>query len=48
VVFSGILRTQEPEVVAAFRRAGLRIERVVRKGKWVSGLARRATDGKTR
>ena len=39
VVFSGILRTQEKEVVAAFRRVGLRIERLVRKGKWVSGLA---------
>lgn len=39
VVFSGILRTQEREVVAAFRRAGLKIERLVRKGKWVSGLA---------
>ena len=41
VVFSGILRTQEAEVVAAFRRAGLRIDRLVRKGKWVSGLATR-------
>jgi ribosomal protein L11 methyltransferase len=39
VVFSGILRTQEREVVSAFRRAGLKIERLVRKGKWVSGLA---------
>ena len=39
LVFSGILRTQETEVVAAFRRAGLRIDRLVRKGKWVSGLA---------
>ena len=41
IVFSGILRTQEREVVVAFRRAGLHIERVVRKGKWVSGLARK-------
>jgi len=48
VVFSGILRTQEKEVVAAFRRASLRIERTVRKGKWVSGLATRIADGKTR
>ncbi len=39
LVFSGVLRVQEAEVVAAFRRAGLRIDRVVRKGKWVSGLA---------
>jgi ribosomal protein L11 methyltransferase len=48
IVFSGILRTQEKEVVAAFRRAGLRIDRVVRKGKWVSGLATRVPIGKTR
>jgi ribosomal protein L11 methyltransferase len=48
LVFSGILRTQEAEVVAAFRRAGLRIDRTVRKGKWVSGLATRTTGGKTR
>jgi len=41
LVFSGILRTQESEVIRAFRRAGLRIDRVVRKGKWVSGLATR-------
>ena len=40
VVFSGILRAQEKEVVAAFKRAGLRIDRLVRKGKWVSGLGR--------
>ena len=39
LVFSGVLRAQEAEVVAALRRAGLRIGRVVRKGKWVSGLA---------
>jgi len=48
LVFSGILRTQESEVVAAFRRAGIRIDRLVRKGKWVSGLATRAVNGKTR
>ncbi len=48
LVFSGILRAQEAEVVAAFRRGGLRIERLVRKGKWVSGLARRGAGGKTR
>jgi len=39
LVFSGVLRAQEAEVLAAFERAGLRITRVVRKGKWVSGLA---------
>jgi len=48
LVFSGILRTQEMEVIRAFRRAGLRIDRVVRKGKWVSGLATRILSGKTR
>jgi ribosomal protein L11 methyltransferase len=48
IVFSGILRTQEGEVVAAFRRAGLRIDGVVRKGKWVSGLATRVPIAKTR
>jgi ribosomal protein L11 methyltransferase len=41
VVFSGILSSQEKEVVSAFRRAGLRIDRLVRKGKWVSGLGHR-------
>jgi ribosomal protein L11 methyltransferase len=39
LIFSGILREQEAEVLAAFRAAGLRIERIVRKGKWVSGRA---------
>jgi ribosomal protein L11 methyltransferase len=48
LVFSGILRTQEAEVVAAFRKAGIRIDRLVRKGKWVSGLATRRLTGKTR
>lgn len=48
VVFSGILRTQEHEVVAAFHRAGLKIERVVRKGKWVSGVATHVGSRKTR
>ncbi len=39
LVFSGILRTQEAEVLAAFRRVGFKITRVVRKGKWIAGLA---------
>ena len=38
LVFSGVLRVQEKEVVGAFERAGLRMGRIVRKGKWVSGL----------
>jgi ribosomal protein L11 methyltransferase len=48
LVFSGILRVQEAEVLAAFRKAGLRIDRTVRKGKWVSGLGTRGAGGKTR
>ena len=39
LIFSGILREQEREVVNAFRKVGLRVCRIVRKGKWVSGLA---------
>jgi len=39
LIFSGVLREQERDVVAAFVRAGFRIERVVRRGKWMSGLA---------
>ena len=41
LIFSGILREQEASVLAAIRGAGLRIDRVIRRGKWVSGLARR-------
>ena len=41
LIFSGILREQEPSVVTALRAAGLRIDRIVRRGKWVSGCATR-------
>lgn len=41
LIFSGVLRTQEAEVVAAFKRVGFKIGRVVRKGKWIAGAARR-------
>ena len=41
LILSGILRTQEAEVIAAFRRAGVRVNRTVRKGKWVALLASR-------
>ena len=41
LIFSGVLRTQEAEVLAAFRRVGFKIGRVVRKGKWIAGAARR-------
>ena len=36
LILSGILRAQEAEVVAAYERAGFRVERIVRKGKWVA------------
>ena len=42
LILSGILRTQEAEVLAAFRRAGFRMLRSVRKGKWVALMAKRA------
>ena len=45
LIFSGVLRTQEAEVLAAFRRVGFRIGRVVRKGKWVAGAARAKNSG---
>ena len=45
LIFSGVLRTQEGEVVAAFRRVGFRIGRVVRKGKWIAGAARAKSSG---
>ena len=41
LILSGILRTQEAEVVTAYRRAGFRVERIVRKGKWIAALAKR-------
>ncbi len=40
LILSGILRTQEREVVAAFRTEGFRLERAVRRGKWVTLLLR--------
>ncbi len=40
LILSGILRTQEREVVAAFRSEGFRVERAVRRGKWVTLLLR--------
>lgn len=41
LIFSGVMRNQETEVVTAFRKAGLRVGEVKRQGKWVAGLARR-------
>lgn len=42
LIFSGVLRAQEAEVVAAFETHGFQMERIVRKGKWIAGLATRA------
>jgi ribosomal protein L11 methyltransferase len=42
LIFSGVLRVQEAEVLAAFHHAGLRPERLVREGKWVSGRMARS------
>ena len=40
-IFSGILRTQEAEVVPILKKAGFEIRRIIRKGKWVAGVAGR-------
>jgi ribosomal protein L11 methyltransferase len=40
LILSGILTEQSHEVTAAFRRRGLRFERIVRRGKWVTCVAR--------
>ena len=39
LIFSGILRSQEKETVAAFRAHQFRIDTLARKGKWVTVLA---------
>ncbi len=41
LIFSGILREQEAGVIESFRRHGFRIDQIVRKGKWVTGVATR-------
>jgi len=41
LILSGILRRQEAEVTAAFGSLGFHFSRAVRKGKWVSLLARK-------
>lgn len=40
LILSGILRTQEGEVLAAFLAAGLTLEKSVHRGKWVALLLR--------
>ena len=42
LILSGILREQKSEVAAAFNREGFAVERVVRKGKWVTLVMRHA------
>jgi ribosomal protein L11 methyltransferase len=41
LIFSGVMREQEKGCTAAIVQNGFRVERVVRKGKWVTTLARR-------
>ena len=41
LILSGILRAQADEVIAAFERRGCRFERIARRGKWVTCVARR-------
>lgn len=39
LIFSGVLREQEAEVVAAFEKAGFTIQRIIRRSKWIAGHA---------
>ena len=41
LLLSGVLREQEQEVLKAFARQKLKVERVTRKGKWISAHARK-------
>jgi ribosomal protein L11 methyltransferase len=41
LLFSGVLRTQLPEVLAAFEKLGFATERTVIRGKWSAGRLRR-------
>jgi ribosomal protein L11 methyltransferase len=46
LVLSGVLREQEGEVIEAFKASGMRLERVTRRGKWISAvLSRLAISG---
>jgi ribosomal protein L11 methyltransferase len=46
LVFSGVLREQEAEVLAAFAKQKLQLERVVRKGKWIAGTLTKPLGGR--
>lgn len=41
-IFSGVLKTQAPDVVRALQGEGFEIVKVIDRGKWCAGLARRA------
>jgi ribosomal protein L11 methyltransferase len=43
LILSGILRSQEPSVVAALRRIGFAVPETRRRGKWIALLATRRT-----
>ena len=45
LLFSGVLRTQLPEVLAAFEALGFVVERTVVRGKWSAGRLRREPRG---
>jgi len=42
LIFSGVMRHQEKECVAALTAQGFRVKKTIRKGKWVTTLARKA------
>jgi ribosomal protein L11 methyltransferase len=46
LLLSGVLREQEAEVLRAFEQQGLRVEKVTRKGKWISAHARKLSTAK--
>jgi ribosomal protein L11 methyltransferase len=41
LILSGVLREQERDVVTAFKKQGLRMLRVTRRGKWISAVFHR-------
>ena len=44
LIFSGIIREQESECIAAFARRGFTMGKIARRGKWVAALARKTGD----
>jgi len=42
LIFSGVMRDQEKDVTAAFKKAGLKVGEVKRQGKWIAALATKA------